>query len=70
VIPGHALPGEKQDASQIAYTKAYLIRFESEMPKAANAAALIAAMNAAYPKAGLAIALDIGAKVSKGEMKW
>jgi glyoxylase-like metal-dependent hydrolase (beta-lactamase superfamily II) len=70
VIPGHALPGEKQDASQIAYTQAYLTRFEAELPKAANSAALIDALKAAYPKAGLGIALEIGAKVNKGEMKW
>jgi hypothetical protein len=27
-------------------------------------------MKKAYPRAGLPIALDIGAKVAKGEMKW
>ncbi|HSV53472.1 MAG TPA: MBL fold metallo-hydrolase [Burkholderiaceae bacterium] len=70
VVPGHSLPGEKQDVSQITYTQAYLTRFEAELPKAANAAALIDTMKAAYPKAGLGIALDIGAKVNKGEMKW
>jgi len=31
---------------------------------------LIDAMKAAYPDAGLFVALDIGAKVNKGEMKW
>ena len=70
VVPGHMLPGQAQDASQIAYTPAYLARFESELAKAANAAALIDAMKAAYPNAGLMVALDIGAKVNKGEMKW
>jgi len=70
VIAGHSLPGEKQDVSQIAYTKSYLARFEVELAKAPNAAALIEAMKAAYPQAGLGIALDIGAKVNKGEMKW
>jgi len=70
VIPGHALPGQKQDASQIAWSQAYLARFESELPKAANSGALIEAMKKAYPDAGLGIALDIGAKVNKGEMKW
>jgi glyoxylase-like metal-dependent hydrolase (beta-lactamase superfamily II) len=70
VIPGHMLPGQTQDAAQIAYTQAYLARFESELPKAANAATLIETMKAAYPSAGLMIALDIGAKVNKGEMKW
>jgi glyoxylase-like metal-dependent hydrolase (beta-lactamase superfamily II) len=70
VIPGHAAAGEAQDASQIAYTQAYLRRFESELGKAENSGALIEAMKAAFPKAGLGVALDIGAKVNKGEMKW
>ena len=70
VIPGHSLPDEKRDASQIAYTKNYLVRFEVELPKASDSAALISAMKTAYPKSGLGIALDIGAKVKKGEMKW
>ena len=58
------------DAGSIRYTLDYLTRFEIELPKAANAAALIATMQQAYPQAGLAIALDIGAKVNKGEMAW
>jgi glyoxylase-like metal-dependent hydrolase (beta-lactamase superfamily II) len=70
VIPGHSAPGAKQDASQIASSQAYLARFEQELPKAADSGALIDAMKKAYPDAGLGIALDIGAKVNKGEMKW
>ena len=38
--------------------------------RAADSAALIAAMKRLYPDAGLGIALEIGAKVAKGEMKW
>lgn len=70
VIPGHALPGQSRDASQIAYTQAYLARFEIELGQAPNSAAMIAAMKSAYPDAGLTVALDIGTKVNKGEMKW
>jgi glyoxylase-like metal-dependent hydrolase (beta-lactamase superfamily II) len=70
VIPGHSASGADQTAVQIAYTEKYLTRFETELSKAPNAAALIDAMKAAYPEAGLGIALDIGAKVNKGEMKW
>ena len=70
VVPGHSLPGQKHDASQLAWSQAYLARFEQELPKAANSAALIEAMKRAHPEAGLGIALDIGAKVNKGEMKW
>ena len=70
VVPGHMLAGQKQDVSQVAYTQSYLERFESELAKAPNSAALIEAMKAAYPAAGLMVALDVGAKVNKGEMKW
>lgn len=70
VIPGHSLPGQKNDASQIRWSQAYLSRYEQELPKAANSAALMDAMKKAYPEAGLGIALEIGAKVNKGEMKW
>ncbi|MFN7723603.1 MAG: MBL fold metallo-hydrolase [Rubrivivax sp.] len=70
VIPGHSLPGQKHDASQIAWSQAYLARFEQALPQAANSAALIQTMKQSYPEAGLGIALDIGAKVNKGEMKW
>lgn len=70
VIPGHSRAGAPQDATQLRWTQDYLARFETELPKAANAAALISAMQQAYPDAALGIALDIGAKVNKGEMKW
>ncbi|QEI06434.1 MBL fold metallo-hydrolase [Pigmentiphaga aceris] len=70
VIPGHSLPGVKQDVSQVQWTQTYLARFETELPKAANSGELISTLKAAYPDAGLLIALDIGAKVNKGEMKW
>jgi len=70
VIPGHSRAGAPQDVTQLRWTQDYLARFETELPKAANAAALIGAMQQAYPDAALDIALDIGAKVNKGEMKW
>jgi glyoxylase-like metal-dependent hydrolase (beta-lactamase superfamily II) len=70
VVPGHMAAGAATDASAISYTRDYLRRFEAELPKAANGAELIATMQKAYPTAGLGIALDIGAKVNKGEMKW
>lgn len=70
VVPGHMAAGTALDDSAIRYTQTYLQRFEAELPKAANAAALIATMQQAYPQAGLGIALDIGAKVNKGEMAW
>ena len=70
VVPGHAAPDQPQNVSQVGYTRAYLQRFEAELHEAPDSAALIQAMKAAYPTAGLGIALEIGAKVGKGEMKW
>ncbi|MDL2354092.1 MAG: MBL fold metallo-hydrolase [Pseudomonadota bacterium] len=70
VVPGHMAPAAAVDASAIAYTRDYLLAFEEELAKAADSAALIAAMTRRYPNAGLSVALQIGAKVAKGEMKW
>ncbi|NDY92475.1 MBL fold metallo-hydrolase [Ideonella livida] len=70
VVPGHMAAGTPLDLTSIAHTQAYLRRFEAEAARAADAAALNAAMRQAYPGAGLTLALDIGAKVAKGEMKW
>ncbi|WP_319243385.1 MBL fold metallo-hydrolase [uncultured Propionivibrio sp.] len=70
VVPGHMAPGTALDASAIRFTRAYLQRFDTEAAKARTGAELIEAMKTAYPGAGLGIALDIGAKVNKGEMPW
>ena len=70
VVPGHMAAGSALDASAIRYTRAYLQRFDAEAAKATDSTELIAAMQKAYPQAGLGIALDIGAKVTKGEMQW
>jgi glyoxylase-like metal-dependent hydrolase (beta-lactamase superfamily II) len=70
VVPGHMAVNAAPDASAVAYTRDYLVAFEEELAKTPDAAALIAAMTKRYPDAGLAVALQIGAKVAKGEMKW
>jgi glyoxylase-like metal-dependent hydrolase (beta-lactamase superfamily II) len=70
VVPGHMAAGTALDASAIRYTRDYLKRFDVEAAKARTGVELIDAMKKAYPQAGLGIALDIGAKVNKGEMQW
>ena len=70
VVPGHLAANGALDISAVNYTREYLLAFEEEVTKAVNSDALIAAMNRRYPDAGLAPALQIGAKVAKGEMKW
>lgn len=70
VVPGHAAPGAPGGLAAVDYSRTYLQRYESALAEAPDAAALIATMRSRYPEAGLGIALDIGAKVNKGEMKW
>lgn len=70
VIAGHLAPGAAIDASALTFTRDYLVVFEEELSKANNSAELIAAMTKRYPNLGMGIALQIGAKVAKGEMKW
>lgn len=70
VVAGHLVPDAATDLSGVAHTKAYLLAFEEERAKAKDAAALKAAMESRFPDLGMGVALDIGAKVAKGEMKW
>lgn len=70
VVPGHMALDAEMDVSAIRYTRDYLLAFEEELAKAGDSSALIAAMTKRYPKAGMGVALQIGAKVAKGEMKW
>lgn len=70
VVPGHLDPQATTDLTAVAHTKAYLLAFEEEIGKAADAAALKTAMEARFPGLGMGVALDIGSKVAKGEMKW
>lgn len=70
VVPGHMAVDAALDVSAVTYTRNYLLAFEEELAKAADSAALIAAMKQRYPNAGMSVALEIGAKVAKGEMKW
>lgn len=70
VVPGHMAVDAAPDVSAVNHTRDYLLAFEEEVAKAADSAALIAAMKQRYPSAGMVQALEIGAKVVKGEMKW
>lgn len=70
VIPGHARDLGQSGVEAVRYTRTYLQRFETELDKAPDSAALIDSMKRLYPDAGLDMALSIGAKVNKGEIKW
>ena len=70
VIPGHTTLDAATDLSGVEHTKVYLTAFEEELSKARDSGALIAAMKARSPNLGMEVALEIGAKVALGEMKW
>jgi len=71
VVPGHMKAGTQVDASAIAFTKAYLETFETNLAASKTSADLIRAMKQSYPQVNDgAMSLDIGAKVNTGEMKW
>jgi glyoxylase-like metal-dependent hydrolase (beta-lactamase superfamily II) len=70
VVPGHRLPGAAADATALAATREYLLAFEVELARAADGAALTAALVERYPGYGMLIAAQIGAKVAKNEMTW
>ncbi|MEO8586688.1 MAG: MBL fold metallo-hydrolase [Acidobacteriota bacterium] len=70
VVAGHMAPNAAADASAITHTKEWLLAFEEELSKALDSAALNAAMKARFPGLGMEVAIDIGAKVATGEMKW
>ncbi len=70
VVPAHKAPDFPIDATGLGFTRDYLLAFEEEAKTAKNGAELEAAMSARYPGAPLAIALNIGSKVAKGEMTW
>ncbi len=70
VVPGHMAAGTALDMGAVRYTRDYLLRFDAEAAQAQSGADLIERMKKAYPQAGLGLALEIGAKVNKGEMPW
>lgn len=70
VVAGHMTPDAKADLSSVDHTRAYLLAFEEELAKKPDSAALNAAMKARFPGLGMTVAIDIGAKVATGEMKW
>jgi glyoxylase-like metal-dependent hydrolase (beta-lactamase superfamily II) len=70
VVPGHMRAGIPLDASTLGYTRTYLQTFEQAAAATTSSAELISRMKKAYPDAPEGVALDIGAKVNKGDMKW
>ena len=70
VIPAHANSGSPFDVSALKHTKSYIQFYEEALKINRTSETLIAALKAQYPTLTFETALQIGAKVNTGEMKW
>jgi glyoxylase-like metal-dependent hydrolase (beta-lactamase superfamily II) len=70
VIPAHANSNSPFDISAVKHTKSYIQFYEEALKTNKTSEALIAAIKAKYPTLTFETALQIGAKVNTGEMKW
>jgi glyoxylase-like metal-dependent hydrolase (beta-lactamase superfamily II) len=70
VVAGHRVADAPTDLTAIVHTRDYLEAFEKAVAASADAATAESALLAAYPNAGLTVAVSLGTKVAKGEMTW
>ncbi len=70
VIPAHASPDSAFNLSAVDHSKTYLEFYENALSKKPDAATLMNVIKEQYPNLTFEIALQIGAKVTTGEMSW
>jgi glyoxylase-like metal-dependent hydrolase (beta-lactamase superfamily II) len=70
VIPAHANNASPFDLSAVKHTKSYIQFYEEALKTNKTSTELVAAIKAKYPALTFETALQIGAKVNTGEMKW
>lgn len=70
VIPAHAGEGAAFDLASVKHTKEYIQFYEEALKTNKTSEALISTLKAKYPDLTFEIALQLGAKVNTGEMKW
>ena len=70
VIPAHAKEGVALDIASVKHTKDYILFYEEALKVNKTSEALIKTLKEKYPDLSFDIALQIGAKVNTGEMKW
>jgi glyoxylase-like metal-dependent hydrolase (beta-lactamase superfamily II) len=70
VIPAHAKSESAFDLTAVNHTKNYIQFYEEALKTNKTSETLIAALKTKYPTLTFDIALQIGAKVNTGEMKW
>jgi len=70
VVPAHANSESPFDISAVKHTKSYIQFYEEALKTNKTSEALIATLKTRYPTLTFETALQIGAKVNTGEMKW
>lgn len=70
VIPAHAKSKSAFDLTTIQHTKSYILFYETALESIHTSDVLIATLKTRYPTLTFETALQIGAKVNTGEMKW
>jgi hypothetical protein len=70
VVPAHAKSETEFDKSAVSHTKSYIQFYEEALKTNKTSEALITALKTKYPTLTFETALQIGAKVNTGEMKW
>jgi glyoxylase-like metal-dependent hydrolase (beta-lactamase superfamily II) len=70
VVPAHAKSETAFDLTAVKHTKTYIQFYEEALKTNKTSEALIATLKSKYPTLTFDIALQIGAKVNTGEMKW
>lgn len=70
VIPAHANNASPFDVSAVKHTKSYIQFYEEALKSNKTSEDLIKSIKAKYPTLTFETALQIGAKVNTGEMKW
>lgn len=70
VVPAHGKSETAFDLTAVRHTKSYIQFYEQALKTNKTSEALIATLKAKYPTLTFETALQIGAKVNTGEMKW
>lgn len=70
VIPAHAKNSDSFDIKSVQHTKDYIQNYEESLTINKTSESLINAVTEKYPDLTFKMALQLGAKVNTGEMKW
>jgi len=70
VVPAHSTSDASFNLTSVTHTIDYIIFYEDALKQYTTSESLVKALKEKYPTAGFETALQLGAKVNTGEMKW